>query len=129
MPLHIKTQQQRYQAIGSIVKLAQRFSSVPDLAMLKPSEKLDALDLLCNEVLMTKPMRQVLDNRLKEVQTAQHARHRLSLLFARAAKLFVCLTKSFTDIFLLFRLIPRRPDPHSESSEARIQPLGQLRRR
>lgn len=75
MPLHIKTQQQRYKAIGSIVQLAQRLSST-ELIMLEASEKLETLDLLCNEVLMTKSMREALDTRLKEVQAIQNARHR-----------------------------------------------------
>ena len=75
IPLDVKTHQQRYKAIGSIIDLAQRLSSVK-LGLLEPSEKLETLDLLCNEVLMTKPMREALDDRLKEVQGVQHARQR-----------------------------------------------------
>ena len=79
--------------------LAQRLSSVR-LALLEPSEKLDALDLLCNEVLMTRPMREAMDNRLKQVQSVQHSRQRYathidtSSLPTRFTRVLPCAKKS-----------------------------------
>jgi hypothetical protein len=71
----MKTQQRRYEAVGSIVKLSQHLS-LANFATLELSEKLDTLDILGNEALMAKPIRQVVDEGLKMVQATEVERSR-----------------------------------------------------